>query len=147
MASTDPMDSLEGTLYYCTNPNADESTSGAVWVTLGYVTGFSVTRNKNKRVVYNKLTKVCSKKGRYDYKGSITQLYTIWNEGVCKLFTDDNSVALKLEVDKDITGVVTETRYFSIVDFDNAQESYGDMNNGGEVTISCDFTFSEDHVV
>jgi hypothetical protein len=147
MAVSDVMDSLEGTLFYCVNENADESTIGATWVPLGYVTGFSITRNKNKRVIYNKLTKACSKKGRREYSGNISQLYTIWNSGVCKLFTDDLPVALKLEVDKDITGVVTETRYFSVVDFDNAQEDYGNLNEGGDVTISCDFTYSEEHVV
>jgi hypothetical protein len=147
MAVSDVMDSLEGTLKYCVNEVADESTVGATWIALGYVTGFSVKRNKNKRVIYEKLNKVCSKKGRHEYSGSISQLYTIWTSGVCKLFTDDLPVALKLEVDKDITGNVTETRYFSVVDFDNASEDYGNTNEGGDVTISCDFTYSEEHVV
>ena len=147
MAITDPMDGLEGTLKYCADENADENTVGATWVPLGYVTGFSVARNKNKRVVYDKQTKVCSKAGRQEYTGSISQLYTYWTEGVSKLFTDDLPVALKLEVDKDLTGNVDETRYFDTVDFDNAKEDYGDLNNGGDVTISCDFTYADDHVV
>ena len=147
MAATDPMDSMEGTLYYCVDENADESTTGAVWVTLGYTTKFSFSKNKNKRVIYNKTTKVCSKAGRLDYKGSISQLYTIDANGVVKLFNDGLPVALKFEVDKDLTGSVTETRYFSNVDFDNAQFDAGNPNEGGDVTVSVDFTYTNDHVV
>lgn len=147
MAITDVMDSLEGSLYYCVDSDADENTVGATWQPLGYVTGFSFTRNKNKRAVYNKITKVCSKKGRQDYSGNISQLYVDWDSGVAKLFDDDVAVALKLVVDKDLTGNTDETVYLSIVDFDNCQFNAGNTNEGGDVTVSCDFTFANCHAV
>lgn len=141
------MDSMEGSLSYCVDEEADETTGGAVWLPLGYVTAFSFSKNKNKRVIYNKTEKVCSKKGRLDYSGNMSQLYTTDAEGCIKLFNDDKPVALKFEVDADLTGNVTETRYFSNVDFDNAQADYGNPNEGGDVTISVDFTYTNDHVV
>ena len=141
------MDSMEGSLSYCVDEEADESTVGAVWLPLGYVTAFNFSKNKNKRVIYNKTQKVCSKKGRLDYRGSISQLYTTDAEGCIKLFNDDKPVALKFEVDADLTGSVTETRYFSNVDFDNAQYDAGNPNEGGDVTISVDFNYTDDHVV
>lgn len=142
-----PVDAMEVTLYVCANEVADENTSGAVWTPFGFTTKFSFTKNKNKRVIYEKTEKVCSKKGRKENKGSMSQLYTADSEGCIKLFNDDLPVALKAEIDKGLTGSITETRYFSNVEFDNAQSDYGDPNNGGDVTISVDFTYTDDHVV
>jgi hypothetical protein len=147
MAASDPMDGLEGTLYYCADENADESTVGAVWVALAYVTGFSVNRDRSERDVYNKRDKVCTKKGRNNFTGSISQLYTQYSTGVSKLFDDELPVALKLAVDKDLNGSVDETRYFSNVYFKNAKEDYGNLNDGGDVVMSCDFSFTECHTV
>ncbi len=147
MAVTDVMVGDEGTLYYCTDENADESTVGAIWTALGYITGFSISENRNERDIFNKRTKACTKPGRNEFTGSISQLYTQYTVGVAKLFDDNLPVALKLEVDKDVNGSVDETFYFSNVAFKNKKVDFGSLNENGDVTLSCDFSYSESHVV
>ena len=147
MAAGDPMGSMEGTLYYCSNENADESTAGAVWTTFAYITGFSISEDRSERDVYNKATKVCTKYGRNNFTGSISQLYTQYTSGVAKLFDDGLAVALKLEVDKDRDGSVDETWYFSVVNFKGKKVDFGSLNEDGDVTLSCDLSYAEMHVV
>jgi hypothetical protein len=145
MAATDPMVGNEGTLYYCTVDDADETTTGATWSVLGYISGFSVSKNRNEKDMYNKLDKVCTKKGRKEFTGSISQLYTRYTDGVYKLFNDGIPVALKFAVDKDLTGVADETWYFSNVAFKNAKIDFGNTQENNEVTMSCDFSYTDDH--
>jgi hypothetical protein len=147
VAFSKSLDASNGTLYYCVNPLADESTSGATWIVFGYVTGFSASIKKNKRAVYEHLVKTHSQPGKEDYSGKIDELYTRYNEGIAKLCEDDTSIALKFTLDPGNTGTPVETHYFSVVDLDNLQYTFGNQGDGGDITISADFTFSEHHIV
>lgn len=138
---------MEVTAYYCTNENADENTAGAVWTILGYITGLSLSKNRNERDVYDKTDKVCTKLGRNEFKGSMSQIYTQNTLGIYKLFNDGVPVALKFALDKDMNSSVDETWYLSNVAFKNAQIDFGNTNDGGDVTMSVDFSYTDDHIV
>lgn len=147
MAATDTVKyGLEGTLYYCTDADADENTVGASWVELGYVTDFSITKNKNKIVYYNKYEKQGAKNGRIEVTGSLGQLYTNYAGSIMKLGDDDAVVALKLVVaDNGVTE--SETCYVKNVDLDNLRFNPGNLNDTSEMTFSADFTATDYHFV
>lgn len=147
MAVTDVLDSQEVTVYYCADEDADENTAGAVWTILGYVTGLSLSKNRNERDIYNKRDKVCTKLGRNEFTGNMNQIYTQNSVGIYKLFNDGLPVALKFTLDKDLNGSVDETWYLSNVAFKNAQLDFGNTNEGGDVTMSVEFSYTADHVV
>ena len=47
-----------------------------------------------------------------------------------------------------MNGGTDETWYLSNVSFKNGQIDFGDVNDGGaDVTMSVDFSYTEDHVV
>ena len=140
---------LEGFLYYCTDPKADEATiePPAEWKVLGYVTDFNIRKAKNKIRYYNKRVKQGAKQGRIEITGSIGQLYTNYAESIVKLADDDTTVALKLEICEDDGTVANETYYINDVDFDNPEFNPGNLNEAGEMTLSVDYDASEYHVV
>jgi hypothetical protein len=147
VAFSKSLDAASGYLYTCINPLADESTTGAVWNVQGYVTDFSAAFKKNKRAVYEHLVKTHSQPGKEEYSGKIGALYTKHDEGFAKLCEDDVSIALKFVLDPGNTGTPIETHYFSVVDLDNLNYNFGNQNDGGDISYSADFTFSEHHVV
>lgn len=148
MPFNDPLDAMEVTVYYCNDENADENTVGAVWTVLGYVTTLSLRKNRNERDVYNKRDKVCTKYGKNEFGGNLAQIYTVNTAGIYKLFNDALPVALKFALDKDMNGGIDETWYLSNVAFKNASIDFGNPNDGGaDVTMSVEFSYTDDHIV
>jgi ribosomal protein S17E len=142
-----PFQGIEGTVFINLNQDADETVTDG-WVRKAYVSGLTMDHNKNQTDVYDKYDKVGSKKGRNEIKGSIKQGFCTYASNLQKMFIDNTSFAIKVEMQINGEGPVVSTFYLSRCDFSDVSFDFGDTNNGGsELTFSGNFSVRAYHWV
>lgn len=143
MANTLPFYGIEGTMYINLNQDADETVTDG-WERKAFVSGLTLDHNKNQTDVYDKYDKVGSKKGRNEIKGSVKQGFVLYATNLMKLFKDNTSFAIKIEMQNDGAGPIVSTFYMSRCDFSDISFDFGDLNEGGnQVTFSGNFSLKD----
>jgi hypothetical protein len=141
MAGEMPFTGIEGTLYVNeVDQDADELVTED-WVRYAFVTGFNLDHNMNSTDIYDKYTKVGSKRGRDEISGSLGQGFALYDSNLMKLFVDHTPFAIKVEMQDDGEGDVVATFYATRVNFKDISLDFGDMNEGGnQVTFTGNYS-------
>jgi hypothetical protein len=132
---------IEGTMYINTDYDADENITEG-WVEYGYMTDIGFDEDPGDVDIYNKYTLQPAKRGRPQNSGSMTQMFTNYNDTILKLAKDRTCVAIRIDIADNGTGPVTEQFYVSTVNFKKRSYKPGNLNEASEQTVSADFTYA-----
>ncbi|MDP4224814.1 MAG: hypothetical protein Q8910_00390 [Bacteroidota bacterium] len=142
-----PFNSIEGTMYINLNQDADETVTDG-WVRKAFVTGLTMDHNKNQIDVFDHYNKVGSKKGKNEIKGSIKQGYALYATSLMKLFKDNTSFAIRIDIQVDGEGPVVSQFYMKRCNFGDMSFDCGDINEGTTpMTFSGNYSISDWHWV